>query len=63
MADHDVIASPSPKLTNTRHYGRPTIAQLKTTLSGLNSTVYTAAAMNKMTYNDLVYAIRTTPQV
>jgi hypothetical protein len=60
MADYDVIADPAPQIENSPHYGRKTITELKTALSALDSTTYTAAAMRTMTRNDLIYAIRHT---
>jgi hypothetical protein len=35
-----------------------TIADIKARLTALNATSYTAARMQTMTYNDLVYALR-----
>lgn len=35
-----------------------TIADIKTRLAAINGTSYTTDRMNKMTYNDLVYALR-----
>lgn len=63
MADFDVIADPTPQLefAPTRHYGRKTITELKTELQTKDSDTYTDAAILEMTYNDLVHAIRVTP--
>jgi hypothetical protein len=35
-----------------------TVADMKTRLAAINGTSYTADRMNKMTVNDLVYALR-----
>lgn len=35
-----------------------TIASMKTRLAAISGTTYTAAVLNTMTYNDMVYAIR-----
>lgn len=35
-----------------------TIAAMRARLNAINSTTYSAAQLNKMTYNDMVYAIR-----
>lgn len=63
MPAFDVIASTQPQLTPrvTRHYGRKTIAQLKTELQALDATTYTDKVINDMTYDDLVYAAQVTP--
>ena len=63
MPDYDAIYGPTPQLEYrpTRHYGRKTVAQLKTELQALDATTYTNKAVNDMTYNDVVYAIRVTP--
>lgn len=63
MADYDVIADPTPQLefAPTRNYGRKTIAELKTELQTKDSDTFTDAAILEMTYNDLVHAIRVTP--
>jgi hypothetical protein len=60
MADFDVIADTTPQLeyAPTRNYGRKTIDELKTELQAIDGTTYTNAEILKMTYNDLVYAIR-----
>jgi hypothetical protein len=64
MPDFDVIASTTPQLTPrvTRHYGRKTIAELKTALQLLDDTTYTDKVINDMTYDDLVYAVQVTPE-
>lgn len=63
MPDFDNIYGPTPQLEfpPTRHYGRKTVAQLKTELQALDNTTYTDAAVINMTYNDVVHAIRVTP--
>jgi len=63
MPDFDAIYGPLPQLEYrpTRHYGRKTVAQLKTEIQALDNTTYTDKAVNDMTYNDVVYAIRATP--
>lgn len=58
MADHDVIASPSPQLPYNPNYSRATVAELKALLVADDATYYTTARLNEMTYNDLVYAVR-----
>jgi len=60
MADFDVIADPTPQLeyAPTRNYGRKTIDELKAELQLIDASTYTDAEILKMTYNDLVYAIR-----
>jgi hypothetical protein len=64
MPAFDVIASTTPQLTPrvTRHYGRKTVAELKTALQLLDNTTYTNKVINDMTYDDLVYAIQVTPE-
>lgn len=63
MSDFDVIADTLPQLQfrPTIHNGRKTVAQLKTEIQALDATTYTNAAVNSMTYNDVVHAIRVTP--
>lgn len=63
MPDFDVIADTLPQLQfrPTIHNGRKTVAQLKTEIQALDATTYTNAAVNSMTYNDVVHAIRVTP--
>lgn len=63
MADFDVIADTVPQLSfaPTRNYGRKTIDELKTELQAKDDTTFTDAAILQMTYNDLVHAIRVTP--
>jgi len=63
MPDYDAIYGPTPQLEYrpTRHYGRKTVAQLKTEIQDKDDTTYTDKAVNDMTYNDVVYAIRVTP--
>lgn len=61
MADHDVIASPVPQLKHNKNYGRKTVAELKTTLQTANAGYYTNARILSMTYNDLVFAVRSLP--
>lgn len=60
MADFDVIADPTPQLeyAPTRNYGRKTVDELKAELQLIDASTYTDAEILKMTYNDLVYAIR-----
>jgi hypothetical protein len=63
MPAFDVIADTLPQLQfrPTIHNGRKTVAQLKTEIQALDATTYTNAAVNNMTYNDVVHAIRVTP--
>jgi len=65
MPAFDIIADTQPQqpLRVTRHFGRKTVAQLKTELQALDSNLYTDKAINDMTYDDLVYAIQVTPNV
>jgi len=65
MPDFDVIADTTPQqpLRVTRHYGRKTVTQLKTELQALDATTYTDKVINDMTYDDLVFAVQTTPDV
>ena len=42
-------------LTNA---GGRTIAQLRARLTAISGTTYTAARLNTMSYNDMVYAVR-----
>ena len=60
MPDFDNIYGPQPQLRfrPTRHYGRKTVAQLKTELQALDGATYTNKAVNDMTYNDVVHAIK-----
>lgn len=50
--------------TNTASFGTPanygSISAMKTRLAAANGTYYTAARLNQMTFNDLVYALRET---
>jgi hypothetical protein len=64
MPAFDIIADTTPQLTPrvTRHYGRKTVAELKTELQALDATTYTNAVINGMTYDDVVYAIQVTPE-
>ncbi len=64
MPAFDVIADTQPQLQfrPTIHNGRKTVAQLKTELQALDATTYTDKAVNDMTYNDVVHAIRVTPE-
>jgi hypothetical protein len=63
MPDFDNIYGPTPQLEfpPTRHYGRKTVAQLKTEIQAKDNTTYTNKEVNDMTYNDVVFAIRVTP--
>jgi hypothetical protein len=65
MPAFDIIADTQPQqpLRVTRHYGRKTVAQLRTELQALDSDLYTNAVVNNMTYDDLVYAVQITPEV
>jgi hypothetical protein len=65
MPAFDVIADTTPQLPfrPTVHNGRKSVSTLRTEIQALNSTVYTNKVVNDMTYNDVVYAIRITPQV
>lgn len=58
MADHDVIASPAPQLEHNPNYSRATVAELKAALTTADAAYYTAARLHSMTYNDLVFAVR-----
>lgn len=64
MPDFDNIYGPTPQLEfpPTRHYGRKTVAQLKTEIQAKDDTTYTDKEVNDMTYNDVVFAIRVTPE-
>jgi hypothetical protein len=64
MPDFDNIYGPTPQLEYrpTRHYGRKTVAQLKTEIQAKDATTYTDKEVNDMTYNDVVFAIRVTPE-
>jgi len=64
MPAFDIIGSTAPQLTPrvTRHYGRKTVAQLKTEIQALDATTYTDRVVNNMTYDDLVYAVQVTPE-
>jgi hypothetical protein len=62
MADHD-ITTVIPQLPAVnkpaRNAGRPTVAALKTALGTVNGgTSFTAARLQAMTFNDLVFAAR-----
>jgi hypothetical protein len=63
MPDFDAIYGPTPQLEfpPTRHYGRKTVAQLKAEIQAKDNTTYTNKVVNDMTYNDVVFAIRVTP--
>jgi hypothetical protein len=63
MPAFDVIADTQPQLPfrPTIHNGRKTVTQLKTEIQALDATTYTDKAVNDMTYNDVVHAIRITP--
>ena len=63
MPAFDVIASTQPQLqySPTVHNGRKSVSTLKTEIQALDATTYTDKAVNDMTYNDVVYAIRVTP--
>jgi hypothetical protein len=63
MPAFDVIADTLPQLQfrPTVHNGRKTVTQLKTEIQALDATTYTNTAVNNMTYNDVVHAIRVTP--
>ena len=65
MPAFDIIADTQPQqpLRVTRHYGRKTVTQLKDELQALDATTYTNKVVNDMTYDDLVYAVQTTPLV
>jgi hypothetical protein len=65
MPAFDIIADTQPQqpLRVTRHYGRKTVAQLRTELQALDAALYTNAVVNNMTYDDLVYAVQITPEV
>lgn len=57
MADHDPREDITPK-NNLHVPRRPTVAALKAALTTHNATSYSAARLQSMTYNDLVYAAR-----
>ena len=63
MPDFDAVYGPTPQLEYrpTRNYGRKTVAELKTELQTKDATTYTNKVFNDMTYNDVVFAIRVTP--
>ena len=63
MPAFDVIADTQPQLPYrpTVHNGRKTVTQLKTELQAIDNTTYTNKVINDMTYNDVVYAIKTAP--
>ena len=63
MPAFDVIADTQPQLAfrPTIHNGRKSVSTLKTEIQALDNTTYTDKAVNDMTYNDVVYAIRVTP--
>lgn len=46
----------TPALTESANY--QTVSNLKARLTALNPTAYTAARLNSMTVNDMVYALR-----
>lgn len=58
MADHDVIADPEPQLLNHPNFSRATIAELKAEIQAINNTTYTDAALLQVTYNDLIFILR-----
>lgn len=64
MPAFDIIADTQPQqpLRVTRHFGRKTVAELKTELQELDSDTYTNKVINDMTYDDLVHAIQVTPE-
>lgn len=64
MPSFDVIADTQPQLPfrPTVHNGRKSVATLKTEIQALDATTYTDAAVTSMTYNDVVHAIRITPE-
>jgi hypothetical protein len=64
MPAFDIIASTQPQQFPrvTRHYGRKTVAELKTALQAKDATTYTDKVINDMTYDDLVYAEQVTPE-
>lgn len=64
MPAFDIIADTQPQqpLRVTRHFGRKTVAELKTELQELDSDTYTDKVINDMTYDDLVHAIQVTPE-
>ena len=64
MPAFDIIADTQPQqpLRVSRHFGRKTVAELKTELQALDSDTYTDKLINDMTYDDLVHAIQVTPE-
>jgi hypothetical protein len=64
MPAFDVIADTQPQLPfrPTIHNGRKTVAELKTEIQALDSDIFTDKVVNDMTYNDVVYAIKVTPE-
>ena len=63
MPAFDIIADTQPQLTPrpSRHYGRKTVAELRTALQVKDASLYTDKVVNDMTYDDLVYAVQVTP--
>ena len=64
MPAFDIIADTQPQqpLRVTRHFGRKTVAELKTELQLRDSDTYTDKVINDMTYDDVVHAIQITPE-
>ena len=64
MPAFDIIADTQPQqpLRVSRHFGRKTVAELKTELQALDSDTFTNKVINDMTYDDLVHAIQVTPE-
>lgn len=64
MPAFDIIADTQPQqpLRVSRHFGRKTVAELKTELQAKDATTYTDKLINDMTYDDLVHAIQVTPE-
>jgi hypothetical protein len=60
-AAHDIIADTTPQLGDLKpsiHEGRFSMEVLRDALQADDATTYTDAELNKMTYNDLVHAVR-----
>lgn len=59
MADHDVKGATVPALKFTDNRVHPTIAELKSAISGSGvASSYPTSQMNAMTKNDLIYICR-----
>jgi hypothetical protein len=65
MPAFDIIYDTQPQIEYrpTIHNGRKSITELRTELQALDSGTYTNKEVNDVTYNDLVYAVRITPDI